>query len=50
MEVFLVTRWTLFNYKNALNEGKMTLADYNYKSVFAKSNLQLGYDQLNTNI
>ncbi|CAD8090186.1 unnamed protein product [Paramecium sonneborni] len=50
MELFLVTRWTLFNYKNQLNEKQITLEEYNNRTEFALSNLDLGYDQLNKNI
>ncbi|CAD8103445.1 unnamed protein product [Paramecium sonneborni] len=50
MELFLVTRWTLFNYKNQLNEKQITLEEYTNRTSFALSNLDLGYDQLNQNI
>ncbi|CAD8070225.1 unnamed protein product [Paramecium primaurelia] len=50
MELFLVTRWTLFNYKNQLNEKQITLEEYTNRTHFALSNLDLGYDQLNQNI
>ncbi|CAD8177840.1 unnamed protein product [Paramecium pentaurelia] len=50
IELFLVTRWTLFNYKNQLNEKLITLEEYTNRTGFALSNLDLGYDQLNKNI
>ncbi|CAK86913.1 unnamed protein product (macronuclear) [Paramecium tetraurelia] len=50
IELFLVTRWTLFNYKNQLNEKLITQEEYTNRTSFALSNLDLGYDQLNSNI
>ncbi|CAD8168196.1 unnamed protein product [Paramecium octaurelia] len=50
IELFLVTRWTLFNYRNQLNEKLITQDEYTNRTAFALSNLDLGYDQLNSNI
>ncbi|CAD8173680.1 unnamed protein product [Paramecium octaurelia] len=49
-ESFLLTRWTIFNYLQMQITGEITQQEFNYLVEFPRSNLNLGYDQLDSNL
>ncbi|CAD8095427.1 unnamed protein product [Paramecium sonneborni] len=49
-ESFLLTRWALFNYIQMQITGEITQQEFDYLIEFPKQNLNLGYDQLDSNL
>ncbi|CAD8173684.1 unnamed protein product [Paramecium octaurelia] len=50
LETFLLTRWTIFNYKLLNDAGEISNVEYQNLIQFPLSNLNLGYDSLDKNL
>ncbi|CAD8097411.1 unnamed protein product [Paramecium sonneborni] len=50
LETFLLTRWTIFNYKLLNEAGNISNSEYQNLIQFPLSNLKLGYDTLDKNL
>ncbi|CAD8086788.1 unnamed protein product [Paramecium primaurelia] len=50
LETFLLTRWTIFNYKLLNDAGEISNLEYQNLIQFPLSNLNLGYDSLDKNL